>query len=62
MSVSTGRAFLSAHPDRTGSDHLLPSPQADLCFTKEQARTGRADEIPKARLGKKESYPVFKSG
>lgn len=58
--VSTGRVPLSAHPDTTVvcSDHFLLPPQAEPCFTKEQAETGRADEIPKAGW-KKESYPAF---
>lgn len=53
--VSTGRVPLSAHPDTTVvcSDHFLLPPQAEPCFTKEQAETGRADEIPKAGWKKK---------
>lgn len=45
--VSTGRVSLSAHPDTTDSSHLLLPPQADPYIMEEQAKTGRADEIPK---------------
>lgn len=45
--VSTGRVSLSAHPDTTDSSHLLLPPQAYPYMMEKQAKTGRADEIPK---------------